>query len=78
MIKSLLGGVKNLMNSDVAMDLGTANTLVYIKNKGIVLDEPSVVAISTNGNGAGHVEAVGLDAKKCTAGPTPGWKRFAR
>lgn len=53
-----------MFNSDVAMDLGTANTLVYIKNKGIVLDEPSVVAISNNGHGAGHVEAVGLDAKK--------------
>ncbi len=56
--------LQNLFNADVAMDLGTANTLVYIKNQGIVLNEPSVVAISSNGSGNGHVEAVGLDAKR--------------
>ncbi len=64
MISKLLGRFINLTNSDVAMDLGTANTLVYTKRGGIVLNEPSVVAISTNGNGHGHVEAVGLEAKK--------------
>ena len=48
-------------SADLAMDLGTANTLVYAKGKGIVLNEPSVVAVNTNGQG---VEAVGLEAKR--------------
>ena len=48
-------------SSDLAMDLGTANTLIYSKGKGIVLDEPSVVAVNTRGEG---VEAVGLKAKE--------------
>ncbi|SVB90163.1 uncharacterized protein METZ01_LOCUS243017, partial [marine metagenome] len=43
------------------MDLGTANTLIYIKNQGIVLDEPSVVAVNPSRN---DVEAVGLEAKR--------------
>ena len=64
MFKKIWGGMTGFLNSDVAMDLGTANTLVYIKNKGIVLDEPSVVAVSNNGHGHGHIEAVGLEAKK--------------
>ena len=46
---------------DLAMDLGTANTLIYIKDQGIVLNEPSVVAINSDNNG---VEAVGLEAKR--------------
>jgi len=48
-------------STDIAMDLGTANTLVYIKDEGIVLNEPSVVAVSNNGE---KVEAVGLEAKQ--------------
>ena len=48
-------------SSDLAMDLGTANTLVHVKERGIILNEPSVVAISTKG---GSVEAVGVEAKK--------------
>ena len=48
-------------STDIAMDLGTANTLVYIKDEGIVLNEPSVVAVSNNGE---KVEAVGLEAKR--------------
>ena len=48
-------------STDIAMDLGTANTLVYIKDEGVVLDEPSVVAVSGNGE---KVEAVGLEAKQ--------------
>src|SRR6187431_3523756 len=52
---------------DMAVDLGTANTLVYVQGRGIVLHEPSVVAIdSLNGN----VHAVGLDAKRMI-GRTP-------
>ena len=55
-------------STDIAMDLGTANTLVYIKDEGIVLNEPSVVAVSNNGE---KVEAVGLEAKEMF-GRTPG------
>ena len=55
-------------STDIAMDLGTANTLAYIKDEGIVLNEPSVVAVSNNGE---KVEAVGLEAKQMF-GRTPG------
>ena len=48
-------------STDIAMDLGTANTLIYIKEEGIVLNEPSIVAMSSNG---GEIEAVGLKAKQ--------------
>jgi rod shape-determining protein MreB len=53
---------------DMAVDLGTANTLVYVRGKGIVLNEPSVVAINTN---TGGILAVGAEAKKMI-GRTPG------
>ena len=46
----------SLFSSDLAIDLGTANTLVYAKGKGIVVNEPSIVAINKN---TGEVEAVG-------------------
>ena len=55
-------------STDIAMDLGTANTLVYIKDEGVVLNEPSVVAVSENGE---KVEAVGNEAKQMF-GRTPG------
>jgi rod shape-determining protein MreB len=58
-------------SSDLAMDLGTANTLVYMKGKGIVLNEPSVVAVSMDSRGTKKVLAVGLEAKKML-GRTPG------
>src|SRR5699024_4313655 len=48
------------LSQDVGIDLGTANTLVYIKNKGIVLREPSVVAENEE---TGNIEAVGEDAR---------------
>jgi rod shape-determining protein MreB and related proteins len=54
---------------DLAMDLGTANTLVYVSGEGIVVDEPSVVAIET-ANGSQRVRAVGTDAK-ILMGKTP-------
>jgi rod shape-determining protein MreB len=58
----------SLFSSDLAIDLGTANTLVYAKGSGIVVNEPSIVAINkTNG----EVEAVGRDAKEML-GRTPG------
>ena len=62
--EKLIGG----FSTDIAMDLGTANTLAYIKDEGIVLNEPSVVAVSKNGE---KIEAVGLEAKQMF-GRTPG------
>ena len=58
-------------SNDLAIDLGTANTLVYMKGKGIVLNEPSVVAVSKDSRGTKKVLAVGLEAKKML-GRTPG------
>src|SRR5258705_12760890 len=57
------------MSHDMAIDLGTANTLVYVRGRGIVLNEPSVVAIETI-NGVKRVKAVGDDAK-LMMGKTP-------
>ena len=58
----------SVFSSDLAIDLGTANTLVYAKGKGIVVNEPSIVAINKN---TGEVEAVGKEAKEML-GRTPG------
>ncbi|HEY1945549.1 MAG TPA: rod shape-determining protein [Bryobacteraceae bacterium] len=58
----------SLISSDLAIDLGTANTLVYAKGKGIVVNEPSIVAINKN---TGEIEAVGKEAKEMV-GRTPG------
>src|SRR5512136_2775023 len=58
-------------SNDLAIDLGTANTLVYVKNKGIVLNEPSVVAVHKNAKGEKKVLAVGAEAKNML-GRTPG------
>lgn len=56
------------MTPDIGIDLGTASVLVYVKNKGIVLNEPAVVAIDTNN---GNVLAVGEEARQML-GRTPG------
>src|SRR5437588_1441269 len=58
----------SMFSSDLAIDLGTANTLVYAKTKGIIVNEPSIVAINKN---TGEVEAVGREAKEML-GRTPG------
>jgi rod shape-determining protein MreB len=58
-------------SNDLAIDLGTANTLVYVRGKGIVLNEPSVVAVHKNSKGEKKVLAVGTEAKKML-GRTPG------
>ncbi len=58
-------------SNDLAIDLGTANTLVYVRGKGIVLNEPSVVAVHMNSKGEKKVLAVGAEAKKML-GRTPG------
>ena len=60
--------IAGMFSTDLAVDLGTANTLVYVKGKGIVLREPSVVAVS---QGNGKVLAVGAEAKQML-GRTPG------
>ena len=56
-------------SNDIAIDLGTANTLIYIKGKGIVLDEPSVVAVQVDNAGRNETLAVGTEAKKCWGAP---------
>src|SRR4051812_45708134 len=60
-----------LFSNDLAIDLGTANTLVYVKGQGIVINEPSVVAINKNMSGPKRVLAVGREAKEML-GRTPG------
>ncbi|CAA0079274.1 Rod shape-determining protein MreB [BD1-7 clade bacterium] len=62
--------IRGLFSNDLSIDLGTANTLIYVRDQGIVLDEPSVVAIRTH-NGQKIIEAVGSDAKRML-GRTPG------
>ena len=57
-LRTLLGG---LVSQDMAMDLGTANTLIYIRGRGVVLDEPSVVAVQEDD---GRAVAVGRAAKE--------------
>ncbi len=60
-----------LLSHDLAIDLGTANTLVYVRNKGIVANEPSVVAVQRDARGVRTVKAVGRAAKEML-GRTPG------
>jgi rod shape-determining protein MreB len=62
--------LRGMFSNDLSIDLGTANTLIYVKDKGIILDEPSVVAIRVH-NGQKSVEAVGREAKRML-GRTPG------
>lgn len=64
-------GILGMFSNDLAIDLGTANTLVYVKGKGIVLMEPSVVAVSVDHRSKNRVLAVGSDAKNML-GRTPG------
>jgi rod shape-determining protein MreB and related proteins len=63
-----MGNKLSFLGRDMAIDLGTANTLVYVRGRGIVLNEPSVVAINTN---TGKIVAVGIEAKRMI-GRTPG------
>ena len=64
MFNNLIG----LWSADMAIDLGTANTLVYVKNRGVVLNEPSVVAVLNQG-GKSKVIAVGKKLKVCWVKP---------
>ena len=63
-----MGNMLAFLGRDMAVDLGTANTLVYVRRRGIVLNEPSVVALNTNN---GQIVAVGVQAKRMI-GRTPG------
>ncbi|MFI5316773.1 MAG: rod shape-determining protein [Myxococcota bacterium] len=66
-----------LLSNDLAIDLGTANVLVYVKGRGIICSEPSVVAVADGPNGTRKVLAVGTEAKEMI-GRTPGSIRAIR
>jgi rod shape-determining protein MreB len=68
---NLFDAILGIFSNDLAIDLGTANTLVYLKGKGIVVSEPSVVAVQKDSVGQKKVLAVGTDAKNML-GRTPG------
>ena len=68
MLDFLRSSTGPFLSSEIAVDLGTANTLIYVKGRGIVLNEPSVVALDA---GSREILAVGLEAKKML-GRTPG------
>ncbi len=69
----MFGAFRRYFSTDLAIDLGTANTLIYVRDKGIVLDEPSVVAIRHEGGPQGKktIQAVGSEAK-AMLGKVPG------
>jgi rod shape-determining protein MreB len=69
----MFGFLRSYFSNDLAIDLGTANTLIYVRGKGIVLDEPSVVAIREDGGPQSKksIQAVGKEAKMML-GKTPG------
>lgn len=64
---ALFSKIYNYFSADLAIDLGTANTLVYVKGKGVVINEPSIVAVEKH---TGKIQAVGTEAKKML-GKTP-------
>ncbi len=68
---NIFNAIWGMFSNDLAIDLGTANTLVFMKGKGIVVSEPSVVAVKTGAAGQRKVLAVGIDAKEML-GRTPG------
>ncbi len=69
----MFGSFRRYFSTDLAIDLGTANTLIYVRDKGIVLDEPSVVSIRHEGGPQGKktIQAVGHEAK-AMLGKVPG------
>jgi len=73
----ILDSILGWFSNDLAVDLGTANTLVYVKGKGIVGNEPSVVAVQENSRGIKKILAVGKEAKDMV-GRTPGSIRAIR
>ena len=74
----MLDSIAGIFSSDLAIDLGTANTLVYVRGKGLICSEPSVVAVAQDPSGRGEkVLAVGHEAKEML-GRTPGGIRAVR
>ena len=67
----ILKKIRGMFSNDLSIDLGTANTLIYVKEQGIVLAEPSVVALRNDQVGQSRVAAVGVEAKRML-GRTPG------
>lgn len=76
-MSKLLDSFLGVFSNDLAIDLGTANTCVYVKGHGIVLREPSVVAVKKDARGNNELVAVGLEAKRML-GRTPGNIRAIR
>jgi rod shape-determining protein MreB len=66
----MLKHVHKLFSKDIFIDLGSANTLIYVKGQGIVIDEPSVVAVQDNGDHTKTISAIGIEAKQIL-GRTP-------
>lgn len=77
--KNMFKKLRGMFSNDLSIDLGTANTLIYVKGQGIVLDEPSVVAIRQDkGRGGRSVAAVGHAAKQMLDVLRAIFQRFAR
>ncbi len=72
-----LSSLRSLFSSDLAIDLGTANTIVYVTDRGIVLNEPSVIAIKLKNRFSNRVLAIGTEARKML-GRTPNGIRVVR
>lgn len=70
-MSKIIDSILGIFSNDLAIDLGTANTCVYVKGHGIVLREPSVVAVKTDSRGNNQVLAVGYEAKRML-GKAPG------
>ncbi len=66
----MIDNIRRFFVNDISIDLGTANTLIFVREGGIVLNEPSVVAIRSDARGAKRIDAVGVDAKRML-GRTP-------
>jgi len=67
----VLNSISGWFSNDLAIDLGTANTLIYVKGEGIVCNEPSVVAVQKDSRGGRRVLAIGAEAKKMLSWPPP-------
>ena len=70
----MLKSFSSFLSEDMGLDLGTANTLVYVKGKGIILNEPSVVAIATDNKNNKSVLAVGRRQNRCWTNTWKGLK----
>jgi rod shape-determining protein MreB len=64
-----MDALRNLVSESIAIDLGSAATIIYVHGRGVVVDEPSLVAVNTL---TGEALAFGLEERSC---PAPGWGR---